>query len=316
MNESALVYRAAQTARALSLPEQIDAPSPAREAFLESFRQRNAFLDYLFYDVGVVTADEARRLAPRWAAEGAILVVPPSGLGAVQLCPGVDAFVQAGGAEVSTLVVAGVGSSALGSAAFARNVADALGRPVAAIVSGYGLADVATEALGGFFWFGMLNHLRHSFERIDEMLQPKVVQPVSEESVATAIVRLSRDTQTVLALLRDPRLSFDLLAGHSKGNLVLSEALYELREQDALHTEELAKRVKIVTVSARIAMPLPFTEVIDIMGGWDWFGGLNSRPDIEPDHIVPNAWHHTNTEIPFHLPVVSSVRAVLARHSA
>lgn len=53
--------------------------------------------------------------------------------------------------SANALAIAGVGSSALGAAAFARNVADGLGEPVAAVVSGYGLADVLTEALGGFF---------------------------------------------------------------------------------------------------------------------------------------------------------------------
>ena len=314
MLETALTYRAAQTARTLSLPEQLDAPAPGREAFLESFRQRNAVLDNLFYDVGAVTPDEARRLAPRWAAEGAIVLVPPTGQGALELCLSVDAFVQLAGTSVTTLVVAGVGSSALGSAAFARNVADAIGRPVAAVVSGYGLADLATEALGGFFWFGALNQFRHSFEGLDQMTQPRIVAPpTTEKSASEVLVQLSRDTQTVLALLEDPRLSFDLLSGHSKGNLVISEALYELRRRNPERTQDLAGRITIVTVSALIAMPLPYRNVIDVIGGWDWFGGLNSRADIRPDHVVQRAWHHTNTEIPFHLPVTSGMREVLGR---
>ena len=314
MLETARTYRAAQTARMLSLPEQLDAPAPAREAFLESFRQRNAVLDDLFYDVGAITPDEARLLAPRWAAEGAIVLVPPTGQGALELCLSVDAFVQLAGTNVTTLVVAGVGSSALGSAAFARNVADAIGRPVAAVVSGYGLADLATEALGGFFWFGALNQFRHSFERLDQMTQPRIVAPpTTEKSAGEVLVQLSRDTQTVLALLEDPRLSFDLLSGHSKGNLVISEALYELRRRNPERTRDLAGRITIVTVSALIAMPLPYRNVIDVIGGWDWFGGLNSRGDIRPDHVVQRAWHHTNTEIPFHLPVTAGMREVLGR---
>ena len=57
-----------------------------------------------------------------------------------------------------------------------------------------------------------------------------------------------------------------------------------------------------------IAMPPLFRGVIDIMGAWDWFGGLNSRRDIEADIVVPNAWHHTNTELPAHLPVTKTLR--------
>src|SRR5271165_3765851 len=44
--------------------------------------------------------------------------------------------------DVEAIGVTGVGSSALGSAAFAWNVSEALHKPVAAIVPGFGLADV------------------------------------------------------------------------------------------------------------------------------------------------------------------------------
>ncbi len=51
--------------------------------------------------------------------------------------------------------ITGVGSSALGSVAFAWNLSVALGRPVAAIVPGYGVADVVQQALGGWYGFGL-----------------------------------------------------------------------------------------------------------------------------------------------------------------
>ncbi len=309
---SAASLGAAQVVRALSLPEQLNAPSPQREAALEALRQRNAFLDFLFYDVGAVSPAEAACIAPRWAAEGAILLVPPSGSDQLQLCLSVEDFVKAGGSGVSALVVAGVGSSALGSAAFARNVADAIGRPVAAVVSGYGLADLATEALGGFFWFGYLNQARHVFERLDRATEPKMVdEPATIGASGSTLVRSSRDTRTVLALLEDDRLSFDLLSGHSKGNLVISEALYALMRGSPGRARALAASSTIVTVSARIAMPKTFERVVDVMGGWDWFGGLNSRLDIEAEHVVAQAWHHTNTELPAHLPVTRALRRAL-----
>jgi hypothetical protein len=311
MLNSDATIRAAQSSRALSLPEQLDAPSPAREALLEGFRQRNALLDYLFYDIGCVRPEEARRIAPHWAAEGAILLVPPSGAGDIVLCTSVEGFLAGGGGDVSALAVAGVGSSALGSAAFARNVADAIGAPVAAVVSGYGLADLATEALGGFFWFGALNQLRHSFERLDELTKPSFIKRPDIDGGYFA--RCSRDTQAVLSLLSDERLSFDLLCGHSKGNLVISEALFELQQHDPERTRKLSTAVTIVTVSALIAMPRPYATVIDVMGGWDWFGGLNSRAGIPLDVKIPGAWHHTNTELPAHLPVTAALRSVLSR---
>ena len=69
-------------------------------------------------------------------------------------------------------------------------------------------------------------------------------------------------------------------AGHSKGNLVLSEALYAIADDRPDLAHRLRDQVRIVTISAKVGMPLVFTDVVDIMGGWDCFGALNSRPDI------------------------------------
>lgn len=276
-------------------------------AALEGVRQRNAVLDALFYDVKVVGRDEAVSISPWLAREGAILVVPPSGAGSLQLCQSVEDYLERGGGHVRTLVVAGVGSSALGSAAFARNVADARGATVAAVVSGYGLADLATEALGGFFLFGALNGLRHAFQGLDRLFRYADAAPRTAAN-EDLVVRESRDTATTFELLNDRRLQFDLLVGHSKGNLVLSEALFELTEREPGRATALAATATMVTISAKIAMPRPFRRIIDVMGALDWFGAFNSRPDIRTDHVVPGAWHHTNTELPMHLPVTGTLR--------
>ena len=283
-----------------SFEEILESRTPWREAALESFRRRNAILDGIFYDIGKVTREEALTIAPWLAREGAILVVPPTGAGSVVLCGTVDDFADAGGSEIRTLVVAGVGSSALGAAAFARNVADAFGTPVAAVVSGYGLADLLTEALGGWFWFGTLNRLRHQFEGIDAISRAlNRPETVSSMSSAPELGRLSLDTKTVMELLADRRFDFSLLTGHSKGNLVISEALYELEN----HPQIPDDKFWIVTVSAAVAMPRRYKKIIDVMGTIDGFGALNSTPGISIEKSCPLSWHHTNTDMFFHLPV-------------
>lgn len=311
MFPTAFTHNVTQFARTLSLPERVQ-HSPARNLTLEGLRRRNTSLDAMFYDVKTVTAEEAFYISGCLAAEGAILIVPPTGGSPLSLCDTVDDFVMGGGRTIDALVVAGVGSSALGSAALARNVADAIGKPVAAVISGYGLADVVTEALGGYFFFGALNSVRHSFEILDEVFgrpQFGVATRLSTESLQER----SLDTHTVRALLGDPRLSFSLLVGHSKGNLVISEALYSLVKEDRAAADKLAARATLITLSARIAMPPMFRSVIDVMGEWDWFGEINSRRFLETDEIVPNAMHHTNTELPNHLPVTEVVQKIMAR---
>lgn len=309
---SLATFGAAQSTRFASLPSQFIAPSPAREVALEGYRQRNAFLDYLFYDLGVLNAEDATRVAPRYAAEGAILLVGPSSDPSLSLWRNSDDFLRDGPRQAGAIAVAGVGSSALGATAFARNVADAIGYPVLAVVSGYGLSDLISEAIGGFFWFGYLNSVRHLLEPFDEFTRPRTATDTGagdSHGIVTA-VRKSLDVRSLVAVLRSET-KFGMLIGHSKGNLVISEALFALREISPATASELAQTTRIVTVSARVAMPSQFENVLDIMGAFDGFGELNSRRSIAIDVRVPSAWHHTNTELPMHLPVTRILREAL-----
>jgi len=297
-NSAPLVLASVQLKRNTAA-EVVQAKAPWREATLEGYRRRNAVLDALFYDIGVVTPAEAASVAPWLAREGALLIVPPSGAGMLRICPDIEDFATNGGIHTRILAVAGVGSSALRTAAFARNVADAFGEPVAALVSGYGLADMFTEAAGGWYWFGALNRMRHMFEQIDDLARGnkfEIVWPAETMNPA----RGSIDTRTLCQLLTDRRFHFGLLTGHSKGNLVISEALYALRDEQ--EDDELGD-LAIVTISAAIAMPPRYRNIIDVMGEVDWFGEMNSNMAISVEYRPRNAWHHTNTELNWHLPV-------------
>ncbi len=310
MFQTAFTLALTQFARTLSLPERLQR-TPARNLALEALRQRNTTLDALFYDIKVITPEEAFYISDSLAAEGSIMIVPPSGDSSLTLCDTLEEFVLRGGPKVRALAVAGVGGSALGAAAFARNVADAIDAPVAVVVSSYGLADIVTEAFGGHFFFGHLRGLRPVFEALDDLAgRPKF--GVADKGGNSQQSRTSLDTKTVRALLDDPRLSFDLLAAHSKGTLVLSAALHDLARTNPARTEALAAGTKIVTFGARIAMPPVFADVVDVIGAWDWFGEMNSRPFIAADRRISNAGHHTNTDLPGHLPVTDALIDILA----
>jgi len=297
-NSAPLVLASVQLKRNTAA-EVVQAKAPWREATLEGYRRRNAVLDAIFYDIGVVTPSEAASVAPWLAREGALLIVPPSGDGMLRICPDIEDFATNGGIHTRILAVAGVGSSALGTAAFARNVADAFGEPVAALVSGYGLADMLTEAAGGWYWFGALNHMRHMFEQIDDLARGNKFE-ISWPAEPMNPARASLDTRTLCQLLSDRRFHFGLLTGHSKGNLVISEALYALRDE---HKDDELGDLAIVTISAAIAMPPRYRNIIDVMGEVDWFGAMNSNMAISVEYRPRNAWHHTNTELNWHLPV-------------
>lgn len=292
-----------------------NATSPAdlaSDALLEKIRERNSVLDRFFYDVDAITPEEARLLDPWQAVEGSIIIVPPTGGGSLVPCASVEDFAANGGAGVKVLAIAGVGSSALGSAAFARNVADALGQPVAAVVSGYGMSDLITEAFSGAFFFGALNQFRHLFEKFDRPVEPprSANEAISLEAM-TAPPRHRNDIETVVELLTDERFTFRLLTGHSKGNLVASEALYAIRRDKPDRLRDLARDLVIITVSASITMPREFRQVIDVIGRLDWFGKMNSTWMGLPEVVWAGAWHDTSRRNWHHLPVEKVIRHVV-----
>ena len=219
------------------------------------------------------------------------------------------------------ITVAGVGSSALGAAALARNVADALRGSVLSVVSGHGLGDLASEAAGGFFLFGGVNAMRHSANAFDTAIDtarafnpwlPKPPMATPDPGQSFQLASFSEDVKALVRLL-EGTVETDWLVGHSKGNLVISEALYALRAEDEERFAKIAPELRVVTFGARIAMPRQVKTVIDVMGDLDSFGALNSRPDIGIDVTVPSAWHHTNTRLPFHVPVTKVLEGVAAR---
>jgi hypothetical protein len=271
----------------------------------------SAALDAFFYDIDALEPEERTRLGKSGHDEGMVLEVGPTDAPSLRVWEGVGACENLA-PRYAALSVAGVGSSCLGAAAFARNVADAVGAPVLAVVSGFGMKDLAAEALGGFYLFGGLNAARHAAQAFEPFTSyaPLWLRPI-DPGHSLPLARRSKDVRAVRELL-DGRIDVPLLVGHSKGNLVLSEALYALRETNRDDFKARAPDWRIVTFGARIAMPQQVGQVIDIMGDLDGLGAFNSRPNIAVDRIVPNAWHHTNTALRWHVPVTRELKRALA----
>lgn len=286
-----------------------------------SFAQHdNTALDRKFYDVEGLSAEEQARLADPAKAEGVILEIGPTAAPSLRVWAGLAECADALAPRYGAITVAGVGSSALGAAALGRNVADAVGGPVLAVVSGHGMGDVTGEALGGFFLFGGINALRHGVAAVGRSMQAlRPLWPWSRSSAFDTfdpaqgfmLAHLSKDVAALAAMLAG-RVETDLLVGHSKGNLVISEALYAVRRNQPARFAAIAPGLRVVTFGARIAMPPEIGSVIDVMGTKDRLGDFNSRPDIAVDVSVPGADHHTNTRLPDHLPVTRVLKEVLA----
>ncbi|HLP68735.1 MAG TPA: cell envelope biogenesis protein OmpA [Rhizobium sp.] len=311
MFDTAFTLGLTQFARSLSFPERLQ-HRPFRNVALEALRTRNTGLDALFYDVKALSSEEVFYISDSITAEGLIMIVPPTGAGMLTLCDSVDEYLLRGGKDVHVLAIAGVGGSAIGAAAFARNVADAVGAPVAAIVSGYGLGDVVVETMGGSFFFGWLGHFRSQMETLDDAVGRPQLGAYAQRHLKPEPERRScLDADTAAELLGDPRLSFHMLTAHSSGNRALSEALYTLRRSDRQRLRTLAEGLRIVTFGGRIVMPPEFTDVIDVVGELDWYGEVNSRPQIDTDIRVPLAGHSTNTDLPGSLQVTRVLKEII-----
>jgi len=302
----------------------------SRRHSVATWRTFNSLLDVVFYDVGALSTEERLALSTYVSPQGSVLIVYPRNAARPirALTPVTFADEQLDGANdrVSTIVVAGVGSSAIGTAALARNVADYLDTPVAGIVSGYGLADVVSEALGGWFVFGARNALREIVARVLEAYELKdhVRDPESHRDMKARLTSAtaspddrfldrflygSPDSTTLLYLLLRLGRNLRLLVGHSKGNYSIENALEGLVGSWQGASTSASYDLDVVTLGAVIWFPPEFAELHQFIGRIDYFGMLNSR--IFAQRItVPGAWHSLNSALPGHLSVEHALRAV------
>ncbi len=289
-----------------------------RRSAIGAVRRFNSALDHLFYDVSALTVEERGALSPRTSPEGSVVIVPPRGDSQAIETQSPLEFIrdqQKGSAHpIDCMVVAGVGSSALGTAALARNVADHLIRPVAGIVSGYGFADMITEALGGWFVLGLRNSLRDAFAKwLDALnLKDHVWDDLSYRSLfkdsrlagfdMDRFVFGSSDAGTLLLALYHLKSQVGMLVGHSKGNYVIENALEGLSNLCALMDEDLPKEIHVITLGAVVRFPDEFSKVSQFIGGIDGFGMINSRPGLEQTWMT-GKWHSLNRNWPGHMSV-------------
>jgi hypothetical protein len=260
------------------------------------YKQRNAVLDNFFYDTTRLTLEEKAKLTPLADREGSIVVVPPSNADRqIRHYTRALRFMNKEGPDIRAIAVAGVGSSALGTAALARELADALDTDVAGIVTGYGLSDVMTEALGGWFAFGAADRIVSTMERVLARMRPAMPSVLTEGSDASA-------TLSEILLAGPPKL--DTLLAHSKGSLVAAHALKLYVEDLEGDDSPLYKRLHIVTLGAVVGLPPAFKKVKQYLGAYDWFGGANSSLGVVHER-VPGVSHHLNPGFPYHMSVAS-----------
>jgi hypothetical protein len=206
--------------------------------------------------------------------------------------------------------VTGVGSSAYGAVAFAWDVSAALGEPVAAVVPGYGLADVVPQALGGWFGFEMYGALQSATQNVLASVAPSLAMmgkdlarstPGREMAPNGAPVFLhgSAASDDVHAILGSV-LGITRVVGHSKGALAIENALRGL-------PEARVAEISVLTFGCVIS-ETRHKNYAQYLGVIDGLGFLNSEGHA-PEYR-PFSHHSTNTFIPFSMTVADGVRAM------
>ena len=294
---------------------------------LTASRGFNTVLDTAFYDVPTLAQDlrakgeaieTARPNAPPDALdldalanpEGALLVVDPTTAPYVTRHDDLSDFIawhKADPRQPSIVSITGVGSSALGSAALAWDVALARKAPVIAIVPGYGLADALWQALGGWFGFGLHEALgtRTHVQNWLALYAPEVAGvghkllddvPGSHSAVTGAPVfqRGSGSSDVLHHLMREIRVT--CLVGHSKGALSIANALDGL---DAALTEGL----EVITLGCPVEPEAPGAHYRQYLGAFDALGQLNAWGN-QPTDWTPTV-HTTNRGLPLSMDAVA-----------
>ena len=115
-------------------------------------QQRNMLADRMFYEVGGLTRAELLQFSGPVYPEGGIIVERSTGTNGnrVRKFSTCESFRAEPGELLWHFTVVGIVSSDVGAPALARKLANYVDAPVIAVVAGYGMSDLLSEAMGGF----------------------------------------------------------------------------------------------------------------------------------------------------------------------
>lgn len=156
------------------------------------------YADSTYYNTGCLTSQETSVLLAQAFEKGSVVVMTPTNN---VFYTGATAEQMVIDGDVQIVTIAGVGSSVIGTAAFAKHVAKIKNQPVAGIVVGYGDGTIYTEGTQGYF-----------------IGRPSNVAGVYYEEPA------SQKLVDLYAAGARP----SLLIGHSKGNMDVANALFKM----------------------------------------------------------------------------------------
>lgn len=301
------------------------AATPGAWSFLGGAALWNTSLDRIFYDIPALAPAELATLTGPLLAQGTILVVHPQGRKSrIEIMCGND-FVAAqrnGTSTITTLVVPGIGGTSIAAAALARNVANALHAPVAAIVPGYGAVDLLADAFGGWFVLGVNNRLLDLADQVEALGYKQSGESTGLQGDATAnfVFNTGSDWPSPMALLLNEASEviilrelfreankLELLVGHSKGSLSLA---FSLNAVERNGSAKLQNGLHVVTIGCVTHFPEAVKKT-QFLGSDDALGRRNSRCNV-PRILLPGKRHSLNSEYSTSVIVADVLKQALA----
>jgi hypothetical protein len=256
----------------------------------------NSWIDAAFYNVGGLDRDELRELA--WIGKyhneplGTIVRVQPDrnrGRPRIKVSIAKD-WCRHVDDSIDTVVVAGVGSSILGTAALAKDVADQLDKPVVGVVTGAGASGVIIDGLIGWYWYTPINRMNDYLMSFAHDVAGAVRFDASIVELEGDIIGPSVPDEVLKYLITRPKVVRAI--GHSKGSLQLGVAV----EASAGTLGERADHLKVGTLGAVAALP-NCVDTCQVLGELDGLGLLVSTSEAR--HLLPGRSHSLNPDLPF-----------------
>ncbi len=287
---------------------------------------RNSVYDAMFYDTQVLTPEDWSLLMSDESVreEGGMLLVYPSKDGR-NIEPFSRSFklverLQNNGQEIA-IALPGVGSSVIGTASLARQVADVTGQPVVGIIAGYGAADMVSEALGGWFVFGLRNRVQSSIAAWRRTLGLEFTEEQKQALRDEYKIKSTRflvdepESNTLLNILLRSADNVKLLVGHSKGAMSIQNSLSAFLEKTNFKFEDY-QDMAIVTFGCGVSLSDRFKNLHQFVGTWDVLGRTNTPITELTDpsfHWVRCKGHNLCiSSNPIHMPFSEMLRDVIA----
>lgn len=102
---------------------------------------------------------------------------------------------------------------------------------------------------------------------------------------------------------------------YERGSIIITSNLPFDEWTEVFGSERLTGAI-LDRLTHHVHMPKQMKRLSDVLGQIDGVGRLNSRLSINTDIPVHIVWHHTNTELPCHLPVTKTMISILEEESA